>query len=1015
VRIRILGTVALVTPDGTETAVPNKEAAVLAALATAPGRPISVDRLVDAVWGDDPPARAVNALQVYVSHLRQALGREAIATGPSGYTLVIDEGEIDAGRFNELAAAGARALEQDEPSRAADLLRGALDLWGGVPFGFLADREWFRPHVTRLEEARLTTLEQRIDADLAAGKDASLVGELDDLVDEHPYRERLHAARLRALYKAGRRADALAAYQHARRCLVDGLGIEPGPELRALQLAVLADDASLSASVEREAAQLQRPPAPVAGIIGRERDIVDLEKLLRQKEVRLVTLVGPGGVGKTRLAIEVADRVSAQYDDGICWLPLAGLNEPNQLLPALASALSVRAGPVPLEEAIALRMRRRQVLVIVDNLEHLLPAAPVLGRLLAAAPRLQMLITSRVAARLAGENRFSVAPLRTTAGETTDNLGSAGDLLALPGVSLFVERARSVQSRLNFSDPDQLVAIAEICRRVDGLPLAIELAAARSDLLPPEALLARLDRRLPLLTTGTADGDDRHTSLRATLDWSVDLLDAPARRLLRRLSVFRGGFTLDGAEAVGDHGEALGAPVLDVLQRLSDASLISPDPGPIEEAEPRLVLLQTVREYAAERLEQSGEMETSRYAHAAYLARALSLRWRGLPLSPRDTSHAMWLQRYGDDFSAALSWTLEQHHDGLLTELALEAAALWDFTGQAEQALDWLAVAADAAPTAERRADIEIWRSQMMEHLGDLDAALSLARQAVMLADPTDDWDRHAFALGWLGFLLEWSGDPEEAARIGNVVLQRDLGQIADADVRALVCTFAAASLTTRHPGIAMDLAQRAVKEAHAAGGGTTQLVTANNLADALLTSGDAAGARHWAQVALDADVWINRNGMRSAPLDNLGIAHLVLGDIEAAEHPLRESLLLADWDGDEILCATELVSHAALAAARGHDRRAILLHAGHNAHMARLGTIAGPSADFVIDLYLSELTDRIDLDTRAQLETVGSRLSLAELVAIAVGAPGQPPLDRDLPSQWDALTTASPAQRIRP
>jgi predicted ATPase/DNA-binding SARP family transcriptional activator len=999
-QVRLLGCVEVT--DGAERLVlAPRDAAVLAQLVLARPGVVSVDALIDALWGDDPPASAGNAVQGYVSRLRRALGPDSVRRSAGGYVLDLPSSSVDVEQFERAASGAAHAARDDDWERASDLLAAATSLWRAPPFGpELADSEWAAAHVARLQNVYLGVLELRAEAEVELGRGPEVVALLEEQVGQFPFSERLHAARVRALYAAGRRADALDAYEHARATLADELGLDPGPALRAVHQAALEDRLDqATVSTVPSPVRLQAPPAPVNRIIGRERDVAELFALLRGGDVRLVTLLGPGGVGKTRLAVELADRAAGMYQDGVCWVPLAGLHDPDQVVPALANALSVSAGPVPLDEAVAATLSRRHVLLVVDNLEHVRSAAPVLGRLLAAAPRVQILITSRVASRLAGEHRVIVRPLRSPA-SIADPLTATADAPEMAAVTLFLERARAVQPLLARRDQDELAAVAEICRRLDGLPLAIELAAARCDLLAPRALLARLGARLSLLTTGTADADDRHASLGATLDWSIGLLAEPARRLLYRLSVFHGGFTLDGAEAVGDHDGALGTPVLDILQQLSDASLVTQALGGREGIEPRLMMLQTVREYSAERLDEAGEAERTRNAHAAYLAQQLRSSWRGLPLYPRDSAHASWLEGYGDDLDAALTWTHEQGDGATLTELALQLAALRDFTAQAEHALRWLAIAAEGAQTTARRADVEIWRSMLAEHNADQRAAVTFGRRAVALADQTCDIDRQVLARGSLACKLSSLGDLDEAARLGQAMLDFDLDKVSDADARALACTIVVLAFASADAELSLRLGYRAVEYASAAGG-AIQSIAANNLADALLTAGDARGARHWARVALAADVWTGRNAMLAYPLDNLGVAELTLGNPEAAQQPLVESLQLVDWAGDESSTAYFLASHAAQAAARGHYRRATVLYAGHLAHMARLRTVAQPSCERLVERYLADLPTLVE-DNTALLTDIGAKLSLAELVQIAVGAPSKAPLDLDLPVGWE-------------
>jgi predicted ATPase/DNA-binding SARP family transcriptional activator len=968
--------------------MPAKELTLLAALAVSPGQVLSGDRLADAVWGEDPPVSAHNALQVYVSHLRRALGRDAVTSHGGAYSLALDPDEIDAERFGRLSDAGAHALREGDLERARQLLRAALGLWRGTPLGVLADRDWFRPHAERLIEARTVTLEHRIEADLASGYGLDLLGELEALAAEHPYREALHAARIRALYQAGRRADALSAFQGARSALVEDLGIEPGPDLQALHAAVLADSLTVQARSAARAAPVMRLPAAVTRLIGRERDLRDAVELLAADGVRCVTILGPGGVGKTAFALELARRVESLYEDGACWVPLGGVDDPEQVVPAVAGALGVLSGPAPLEEMVASTLRRRQLLLVVDNLEHLMPAAPALGRLLAAAPRLQLLLTSRVATRLNGEHRVPLAPLASVL-----DAGQAGQRTADPGIgpacALFLERAQAVRPDVHLIDPAQQAAIQAICTRLDGLPLAIELAAARTALLTPSALLARLDRRLSLLTTSTADAGPRHTSLRATLEWSVGLLGPPGRRLLSRLAVFRGAFTTEAAEAVGDHDGTLGEPALDALQELIDASLLTVDAGSHPADDCRLLMLETVREYAEDMPEYASDRDATQDAHAQHLAKALTQRWPGLPLYPRTHAEAEWLRRYEDDLRAALQWAQQRGRQDLLVELALLAAGHWDFTAQGQEALRWLSRASDDASTkAPRRADLAVWQAAITGHLGQLQASLDAARQALRYAEASGDLDRIGFTTATLAFCITRIEAPDADDTLKRC-RQVEMGRVEDADARALARSFMAVAVYDRDPELGLQLARAAVRDARTAGE-LIKMVTASNLADALLVAGDIAGARRSAQAATAACSWSDRTGIRPYPLDLLGLAELHAGDPDAAEPALRESLQLGDWSGDAAFCAVSLRSHAALAAARGRYRLAVLLDAGHRHALQRLGAVEEGSGRVVADRLLRDAPKHVDARSRELLDVHAATLTLHELVTLALSADDQ-------------------------
>jgi predicted ATPase/DNA-binding SARP family transcriptional activator len=550
----ILGPLRVVRPAGEVAVAGAKRRALLAVLLLSHrDGVVTADRLIDELWGAAPPATAAKSLQVHVSQLRQALGDgQPIVTRPTGYAVELAPGALDLERFERHLEDARRLRTAGDQAGAADALRAGLDLFRGPA---LSDVELFgraSTEGTRLDGLRLAALEDRLELDLALGRHAAIVPELEALVAEHPYRERLHAHLMLALYRDGRQAEALDAYRRARAVLVDELGLEPGPELQRLEAAILAQDPALEAAARaattagaRQPAALAAPPLPArtSSLVGREAELGRLEALIGDPEIRLVTLMGPGGVGKTRLALELAHR----FGDGVRFVPLAAVDSPERLEEELAQV-------------------EGSSLVVLDNFEQLVDAAPAVAELLAREPGVTALVTSQAALRLSGEHGMPLAPLATAS-----------------AVELFVGRARDV-------DPDD-PAIPEICARLDGLPLAIELAAARTRLMAPAAILDRLGRRLDLLTGGPRDAPARQRTLRAAIEWSHDLLSAAEQRAFAQLAVFSGGWTLEAAEQVlGD--------VLNELEALVDRSLVV-------RAGERFAMLETVHEFARERLDEA--------------------------------------------------------------------------------------------------------------------------------------------------------------------------------------------------------------------------------------------------------------------------------------------------------------------------------------------------------------------------------------------------------------------------
>src|SRR5919201_6414616 len=487
---------------------------LLAILLLEANKVVSADHLVDSLWGENPPETARNTLQVYVSQLRKLLSAGALETAPPGYRLVVDPDAVDLLRFERRAVRGRTALAAGDAATAAEELAEALALWRGPPLADLAWEQFAQAEILRLDELHLVTLEDRIDADLALGRHAALVAELERLIAENPFRERLRAQLMLALYRAGRQADALAVYQRTRPTLVDELGIEPGETLQQLERAILEHDPALDPPAARRPPQ--RVPVPPTPLLGREHELAALADLLRRDDVRLVTLTGRGGIGKTRLSLELARRLAPEFRDGSAAAFLATIHDPAPVPRTILHAVGVQEAVQDPEEALLRVLAGAELLLLVDNFEQVLPAAGPVARLLESAPGLNVVATSRARLRIAGEHEFSVPPL-------------ADDEAA----ELFVARAQAAKPDFAVSEQNA-AAVAQLCARVDGLPLAIELAAARTKLLPPAAMLSRLGNRLELLTGGRRDAPQHQQTLRTTLDWSYNLLGA-----VREYSVLR--------------------------------------------------------------------------------------------------------------------------------------------------------------------------------------------------------------------------------------------------------------------------------------------------------------------------------------------------------------------------------------------------------------------------------------------------------------------------------------------
>jgi predicted ATPase/DNA-binding SARP family transcriptional activator len=614
-QVRLLGPLEVVTEDEDGGPPGTGERALLAVLALRAGQVVSADHLVDALWGEDLPANPANALQLRVSKLRRWLGGlgldpSVLATRSPGYLLDVAPTSVDAlVVVDELAAARAAAGD-GSTAVAVERFRAALRRWSGVPLTDVPATEWARAEAARLEELRLGALEAVLDLELQLGRHDLVLDELDALVAGHPLRERFHGALMLALYRAGRQADALAAYQDLRRLLGEELGLDPSEELRRLEAAILRHDPELDLpAADADALTAPELPRRVASFRGREGEVDELVGLLGTE--RVVTCTGPGGTGKTTLAVEVARRAASAFRSGAWLIGLAGVTAVDDLSTTVGAALGLPPSvPDPGEtphERLARQLGARHALLVLDNCEHVIDAAAALVEVVVTrCPNATVLATSREPLGVPGEVRFAVAPLGVP-----DPADDPDQVRRAAAVELFCDRARALDRSFDPDDGD-VVAIGGICRRLDGLPLAVELAAARTTTLSVPEIADRLGDHLGLLTGGPRTADARHRTIREAVRWSYQLLDPEEQLLFRRLSVFRSPWDLTAAEGVcADRGLPPGA-LLDLVGALVDRSLVvRARPG-------RFRLLEPIRQFAAAELDASGDAATVARRHLAW-------------------------------------------------------------------------------------------------------------------------------------------------------------------------------------------------------------------------------------------------------------------------------------------------------------------------------------------------------------------------------------------------------------
>jgi predicted ATPase/DNA-binding SARP family transcriptional activator len=900
----------------------QKRRALLAVLLLEPNQVVSRDRLIDALWGEEPPDTARNTIQVYVSQLRKLLPDGMLETAPPGYRLAVGTDAIDLFEFVRLSEEGRTALATGDAARAADTLRNALALWHGAPLADLPWEPFAQAEIVRLEELRLAAHEDRIDADLALGRHGQLVGELEGLVAEHPLRERLRGQLMLALYRSGRQADALAVYQRARRTLVDELGIEPGESLRQLERAILAHDPSLDVTQARPGLP-RRAPIPATPLLGRERELAALAELVRDKDTRLVTLTGIGGIGKTRLALELVRRLAPEYRDGSAVATIASLRDPAHVAGAILEALEIpEVGPNP-EEELSRVLAPAELLLLVDNFEQVLPAARTIADLLAAAPGLKVVVTSRAPLHIAAEREFPVPPL-------------AEDEAA----ELFIARAQAANPNFELTDQNA-AAVAELCARLDGLPLAIELAAARTKLLPPQTLLSRLGNRLELLTGGRRDAPQHQQTLRMTLDWSYDLLEPDAQRLFAQLGVFAGGWSLQSAEAVCVGHDS----VLEGLAALVDESLVRQ--RETDAGEPRFSMLEIVRDYALEQLTASGEDGELRRRHLDHFVDFAE------EAEPKlaDREQIAWFAR------------LEDEHDNIRAALAYARES-----GDGESALRLVV-------GIRRFWQIHGYLAEGRESIGSALAAVS--------DQPSE---RRANALNMDGILAGEQGEFEAARERFGAAL---------ADARALDATRVISSALVNLGNLAFfggeldharDLYKESIDYFASLGDLRGQALAKENVGLMALTADDTTEAVRWLTDARDLAREVGDDRELAAASRSLAAAMVELGDAAQATSLLAESLALARELGEPHGIAVCLDTFAGLAATTGESERAATLFGASDAVRASIGAKRQPDHQILYDRWLARTLAQLDTNAYSRHYEDGRALSLDDACAMALG-----------------------------
>jgi predicted ATPase/DNA-binding SARP family transcriptional activator len=971
-----------------------RQRAVLARLLLDLRRVVAVDVLADDVWDGAPPGTATKTLQKYVWGLRQGLGPGLLRTSGGGYTLDAEDDALDARRFERLLGAGEAAT--------------ALALWRGAALADLPDLAFVAAERSRLEELRVVAVERSLEADLRAGRHDAVVPRLAELSERHPLRERLCGLLMLGLYRSGRQVEALQAFQRHRRRLAEELGVDPAADLVALESAILRHDPGLDLPSARSTGA---PPGnlrpPVSSFVGRDAELRRIAGALR--EHRLVTLIGPGGVGKTRLAVEVGALVRQEQPGGVWLVDLAAVTDPGLVGEQLAGALSIGEQPgQDIEDTVVAALQHHEgLLLLLDNCEHLFErCARLADRIARTCPAVRTLATSRRPLGVDGECVLPVAPL-------SDH----------DACRLFADRAG-----LAGTPRDEVVGphLAPICRSLDGLPLALELAAGQLRVLGPDELAARLDQRLRF-PSGRFDSPPRQRTLRDMVGWSAGLLPAATQRFFARLGVFATTLTLDAATAVcGDDD------VLPHVSTLVDHSLLVREPGPPPAV--RYRLLDTLRLFALERLRESGEEEAARRAHARFYLRVLEEAGPRL-LGPDERAWARRIEAEEPNLHAALAWATERDHTlALRLGVALwpywevrwrERSALAHFTtvlaAAGEDVPDDLrawALTAMAAlganPGEARLATVRAGRAAaLFRRLGDvrglahalvalgsaqgnegaLDAADRALDEALVLARRLGEGTLVAQALNFRSFVATRRGDLRLADELGRAELA---AWIALGSRRGEATALRHVANTARYLGDldeATRLCERALALWREMGDSAAVAHVQNTLADVARLRGDLDGALRLHEQALEELRRIGDRRCTASTAKNRAAIAAARGDHRASATLLLEAVRLRVELGDYAGLAECFDALAADLAATGQHNDAVVLLAAAEQRRAASGSVASPEEAAVRGRAEEAVGGSLPATRRAELRRRGLRLGQDEAVAFAltVGSAGRP------------------------
>jgi predicted ATPase/DNA-binding SARP family transcriptional activator len=906
--------------------------AVLLRLLASPGRPVPVDSLAEDVWEGVPPAAAASTLQSHVSALRQAVGPHRLVFADGGYRLEVGPGELDSLAFEADVAAGRAARSAANFGAAAAALDRGLSRWRGQAFADVSGASWSVLPAGHLEQVRKTVVEEALEAHLALGRHHEVCGMAEEAVAAEPLREQRWATLMLALYRAGRQADALDAYRRLRAILAEQLGLDPSPRLSRLEHGILeqSPDLDLTGPPPGAVARLQRGlsrtpglrdnlPSPVASFIGRETELAELDKLAGQH--RLVTIVGAGGAGKTRLAIETAASHLDGYRDGVWFVDLAELSDPGEVAAAVAEAIGLQQIPdQPLERVLTEFVSVLQALLVVDNCEHLVDTvAATVEKVLVAGPGMRVIATSRQPLRVPGERVWHTPPINFPG---APDLHDRVSLASFDAVKLFLARAPELAD----VTAEDLRLIAEITARLDGLPLAIELAAARAAQLDLAELASVLQDRISLSWLGSRTARARQQTLAATIGWSYELLTPAQQSMLKRLAVFSGGFTLEAAAAVtGAAGNVTGT-----VAALAERSLIEADRntrrGQPGQAPVRYRMLETIRQYCAARAytdDGPSADAAARDAHSDYFANlaqrasaALAGWHQGKWMTRLDADHA--------NLAAAITHLLTAPgRAGAALRMVIHLDRFWRTGGHQAECLTLLRRALDAiGPTmssALRCETLNVAWSAAIQN--DIEATRSYATEFLQLARAASDDFHSARALAALAFVGFYTGHTEEGRVAGTaaVELARSVGD----PVLLGECLLALGEATNdRHESTV--ILEEALAVTRRSGDRLTGALAHCDLGYTHLIENDLEAARPHLEQSREM---LHEIGAPStSPASNLGWVYLCCGNLGAADATFTETLRILERRQKRLFGSFSVLGLACTAAARGEWVRAARL-----------------------------------------------------------------------------------------